>query len=163
MDQKCCNRSCSHTLSFPSFTHVPFLLVPNFLTDVNIISRWASVYHYVNTPGDNPPSVCKCEYVPEGADVVNGILKMTTKLLQFKVVEPTTPEEKADREDALKFFIHFLGDVHQPLHASGKDRGGNNARAKWGRAGTSLHRIWDGQLILVSLESSWCGLFYRSV
>ncbi|KAK3811903.1 MAG: S1/P1 nuclease [Benniella sp.] len=117
--------------------------------------RWASVYHYVNTPGDDPPNICKCEYVPEGADVVNGILKMTAKLLQFKVVEPTTDEERADREDALKFFVHFLGDVHQPLHASGKDRGGNNARAKWGRAGTSLHRIWDGQLILKDVKDKY--------
>jgi hypothetical protein len=75
---------------------------------------------------------------------------MTSQLLQYKLAEPTTPEAKSTREDALRFFVHFMGDVHQPLHASGKDRGGNNAQAKWGRAKTSLHRIWDGQLILVS-------------
>lgn len=93
---------------------------------------------------------CKFEYVYSGHDVVNGLFNMTSQLLQYKLAEPTTPEDKSTREDALRFFVHFMGDVHQPLHASGKERGGNDAPAKWGRAKTSLHRIWDGQLILVS-------------
>jgi hypothetical protein len=88
-------------------------------------------------------------------DVINGVFNMTSQLQQYKVTLPTTPEEKASREDALKFFVHFLGDIHQPLHLSGRDKGGNNARAKWGRARTNLHRIWDGQIIVVSLPGHW--------
>ncbi|KAF9982531.1 hypothetical protein BGZ65_002764, partial [Modicella reniformis] len=84
--------------------------------------RWASVYHYINTPGDNPPDECKAEYLNGGKDVVNGIFNMTSLLKQFKAAEPATPEERDLREDALKFFVHFLGDVHQPLHACGKQR-----------------------------------------
>ncbi|KAK5809964.1 S1/P1 nuclease [Linnemannia elongata] len=114
--------------------------------------RWASIFHYVNTPGDNPPESCKFEYVYSGHDVVNGLFNMTSQLLQYKLAEPTTPEDKSTREDALRFFVHFMGDVHQPLHASGKERGGNDAPAKWGRAKTSLHRIWDGQLILKDIK-----------
>ncbi|KAG0324973.1 hypothetical protein BGZ99_001187 [Dissophora globulifera] len=110
--------------------------------------RWASAYHYVNTPDDDPPNVCKFEYVYAGKDVVNGLFNMTSQLQQYKLVEPTTPEEKLSREDALRFFVHFMGDVHQPLHASGKQRGGNDAPAKWGRAKSNLHKIWDSQLIL---------------
>ncbi|KAG0306464.1 hypothetical protein BGZ98_002344 [Dissophora globulifera] len=113
--------------------------------------RWASAYHYVNTPDDDPPNVCKFEYVYAGKDVVNGLFNMTSQLQQYKLVEPTTPEEKLSREDALRFFVHFMGDVHQPLHASGKQRGGNDAPAKWGRAKSNLHKIWDSQLILASL------------
>ncbi|KAG0294704.1 hypothetical protein BGZ96_000613 [Linnemannia gamsii] len=114
--------------------------------------RWASIFHYVNTPGDNPPESCRFEYNYSGHDVVNGLFNMTSQLLQYKLTEPTTPEDKSTREDALRFFVHFMGDVHQPLHASGKERGGNNASAKWGRARTSLHRIWDGQLILKDIK-----------
>ncbi|KAI8597639.1 S1/P1 nuclease [Dissophora ornata] len=117
--------------------------------------RWASVYHFVNTPGDNPPDACKFEYVYAGKDLVNGVLNMTSQLLHYKLVEPTTPEEKASREDALRFFVHFMGDIHQPLHASGKLRGGNDASAKWGRARSSLHRIWDGQLILKDVKDRY--------
>lgn len=122
-------------------------------------NRWASIFHYVNTPGDNPPESCKFEYNYSGHDVVNGLFNMTSTLLQYKLAEPTTPEDKSTREDALRFFVHFMGDVHQPLHASGKERGGNNASAKWGRAKSSLHRIWDGQLILVSPSSKSIRVF----
>ncbi|KAF9928390.1 hypothetical protein FBU30_002388 [Linnemannia zychae] len=114
--------------------------------------RWASVFHYVNTPGDNPPDVCKFEYLYSGHDVVNGLFNMTSTLLKYKIAEPTTPEDRSIREDALRFFVHFMGDIHQPLHASGKWRGGNDAPAKWGRAKTNLHRIWDGQLILKDIK-----------
>ncbi|KAG0366430.1 S1/P1 nuclease [Gamsiella multidivaricata] len=117
--------------------------------------RWASVFHYVNTPGDNPPEICKFEYVYEGRDLVNGLFNMTSQLQQYKVIEPITPEEKASREDALRFFVHFMGDVHQPLHASGKQRGGNDAPTKWRRAKSNLHRIWDGQLILKDIKDRY--------
>ncbi|KAF9438778.1 hypothetical protein BGZ76_004854 [Entomortierella beljakovae] len=114
--------------------------------------RWASVYHYVNSPGDNPPDTCNFKYVYAGKDVVNGLFNMTSQLHQFKQQEHLTPEEKSVREDALRFFVHFMGDIHQPLHASGKERGGNNAPARWRRAKTSLHRIWDGQLIVKDIK-----------
>ncbi|KAF8953447.1 hypothetical protein CPC16_003765 [Podila verticillata] len=114
--------------------------------------RWASILHYVNTPGDNPPDSCHFEYKYSGADVVNGLFNMTSQLQHYKASPPATPEEKSAREDALRFFVHFMGDVHQPLHNSGKARGGNDAPAKWGRARTNLHRIWDGQLILKDIK-----------
>ncbi|KAF9405837.1 hypothetical protein BGZ94_003356 [Podila epigama] len=114
--------------------------------------RWASVLHYVNTPGDNPPETCLFEYKYTGSDVVNGLFNMTSQLQHYKTVLPTTPEQRTSREDALRFFVHFMGDIHQPLHNSGKARGGNDAPAKWGRARTNLHRIWDGQLILKDIK-----------
>ncbi|KAG0252032.1 hypothetical protein BG011_007255 [Mortierella polycephala] len=114
--------------------------------------RWTSVFHYVNTPGDDPPGVCQFEYLYSGKDVVNGLFNMTSQLQQYKAVEPSTPEDISIREDALRFFVHFMGDVHQPLHISGKLRGGNGAAAKWGRAKTNLHRVWDGQLILKDIK-----------
>jgi hypothetical protein len=55
-----------------------------------------------------------------------------------------------ERVMALAFLVHFVGDLHQPLHAGDKsDRGGNDAKADYGIYGPAkmnLHSIWDGLL-----------------
>ena len=54
----------------------------------------------------------------------------------------------ATRVEALRFLIHFLGDIHQPLHdADNHDRGGNDILVSVGRYRTSLHHLWDGDLV----------------
>lgn len=56
----------------------------------------------------------------------------------------------AERVRALVFLIHFVGDLHQPLHAGEKgDKGGNDVKAGYGIYETrrlNLHSIWDGLL-----------------
>jgi len=50
---------------------------------------------------------------------------------------------------ALKFLLHFVGDLHQPLHASDDhDRGGNDKKvaATWIKAG-NLHHYWDTEFV----------------
>lgn len=55
-----------------------------------------------------------------------------------------------ERAMALAFLVHFVGDLHQPLHAGDKgDKGGNDAHADYGIYGPArlnLHSIWDGLL-----------------
>jgi hypothetical protein len=54
-----------------------------------------------------------------------------------------------ERLMALAFLVHFVGDLHQPLHASDHDdRGGNDEIVAYGAIGghTNLHSIWDGLL-----------------
>jgi hypothetical protein len=54
-----------------------------------------------------------------------------------------------ERLMALAFLVHFVGDLHQPLHASDHhDRGGNDERVAYGviAGRTNLHMIWDGLL-----------------
>ena len=57
---------------------------------------------------------------------------------------------RADRVQALAFLLHFVGDLHQPLHAGEKsDKGGNDLAASYGiysPAKLNLHSIWDGPL-----------------
>ncbi len=52
------------------------------------------------------------------------------------------------RVEALVFLVHFMGDLHQPLHAGDRhDRGGNDMKADYGfRPNSNLHSIWDGLL-----------------
>lgn len=105
--------------------------------------------HFVNPPNDDPPEKCLFEYTYGGQDNVNGILNMTATMKQFKVAPPTTDAEKSVLQDALRFFVHFMGDIHQPLHDSTRDRGGNDAPIMWGRAKNNLHSLWDTLLITV--------------
>jgi hypothetical protein len=53
-----------------------------------------------------------------------------------------------ERLTALAFLVHFMGDLHMPLHAGDKgDLGGNRFRASYGVIkGRNLHSIWDGYL-----------------
>ena len=52
------------------------------------------------------------------------------------------------KQNALKFLVHFIGDIHQPLHVgNGKDYGANNVKVKWFNEPTNLHKIWDEKLI----------------
>lgn len=69
-----------------------------------------------------------------------------------------------DRVEALAFLIHFVGDLHQPLHAGDKDdKGGNDAKADYGIYGPqrlNLHSIWDGYLAERAISSP-PGLIHR--
>ena len=53
-----------------------------------------------------------------------------------------------DQLDVLRFIVHIVGDLHQPLHVgNGTDRGGNDVKVTWFRDETNLHRVWDSQMI----------------
>ena len=56
--------------------------------------------------------------------------------------------ERASKVEALRFYVHFVGDVHQPLHVGRRgDRGGNSIKVKWFRQPSNLHSVWDSGLI----------------
>jgi hypothetical protein len=53
-----------------------------------------------------------------------------------------------DQEFYLKFLIHLMGDLHQPLHvALADDKGGNDFQVRWFSDGSNLHRVWDSNMI----------------
>jgi len=55
---------------------------------------------------------------------------------------------KEDRAMALKFIGHFVGDIHQPLHAGyAEDRGGNRIRGEFMGKKMDMHELWDTALI----------------
>jgi beta-galactosidase beta subunit len=55
---------------------------------------------------------------------------------------------KPIRAEALRFLIHFVGDLHQPLHCSDNhDRGGNEVKVVLGRRHTNLHAVWDTPVV----------------
>nr|CBA32582.1 hypothetical protein Csp_D32870 [Curvibacter putative symbiont of Hydra magnipapillata] len=59
-----------------------------------------------------------------------------------------TPGDDEKRLTALKYVVHFIGDIHQPLHAGfGDDRGGNSYQLQAFMRGSNLHAVWDTGLI----------------
>jgi hypothetical protein len=71
----------------------------------------------------------------------------------FQRVLADKSKPKADRVEALKFLVHFVADVHQPLHAIGEARGGNDIHItefgspQCGNGLCNLHSAWDTGLI----------------
>ena len=54
----------------------------------------------------------------------------------------------AERAEALAFVVHFVGDIHQPLHADYRhDAGGNDFQVRWRGRGTNLHHVWDSLML----------------
>jgi len=111
------------------------------------ISTWAdehknpstAPWHYVNFPrGD-------CVYdaqrdCPDGHCVV-GAIQRELEILGSKPAD-------AKRLNALKYLVHFVGDVHQPLHAGYlDDKGGNKYQLQAFMRGSNLHAVWDTGLI----------------
>ncbi len=105
-------------------------------------SRW----HYVNLAEDN------CAYLPakqcpNGDCVIEAIHRQ-----QAVLADRSQPD--ALRVQALKFLVHFVGDVHQPLHAGyARDRGGNTVQLQVNGEGSNLHRVWDSTLLDSSQRS----------
>ncbi|MBL6603735.1 MAG: S1/P1 nuclease [Bacteroidetes bacterium] len=54
----------------------------------------------------------------------------------------------SDKSFYLKLLIHFIGDLHQPMHIGRyEDRGGNRVYVKWFGRNSNLHRVWDSEMI----------------
>ena len=54
----------------------------------------------------------------------------------------------AQEQEYVKFLIHLVGDLHQPLHVGGQDdMGGNNVKLQWFGQPSNLHRVWDSDIL----------------
>lgn len=77
---------------------------------------------------------------PDGHCVVGAIER------QARVLASSATD--AEKLKALKYVVHFVADVHQPLHAGyADDKGGNTYQVQAFGRGTNLHALWDSRLI----------------
>ena len=89
--------------------------------------------------------------LPPGTVASNGPATgcVVDKIEQFAAELASPKTDPEERIVALKFLLHFVGDLHQPLHsADDHDRGGNDKRvsADTFKAGT-LHHFWDTEFV----------------
>lgn len=102
-------------------------------------------WHYVDIPlgttydpnrDCSPPSSC-----------------VVVKITDFVKIVTDKQASRDDRAEALKFIVHFVGDIHQPMHAVGEAKGGNGVHVSFlessrcGRYDCNLHGVWDTDLI----------------
>jgi hypothetical protein len=95
-------------------------------------------WHYVNYEmgGHYDPT-----NADERGDIVYGIQK------SVEILESESSSD-ADKRFYLKLLIHFIGDLHQPLHVGrAEDQGGNRIQVSWFSRTSNLHRVWDSDLI----------------
>jgi nuclease S1 len=114
-------------------------------------------WHYVNVPITEPKYDSKFE--PKEGCVV-------TKIDDFRKIlaDPNAP--RLERQQALKFLVHFVQDMHQPVHVGHRDdRGGNDLQLQFFNRGTNLHSIWDSGLIEHAnhTESEWVEALSKTI
>ncbi len=116
--------------------------------------RETAAWHFVDIEIDQPDLLKACfEFpaVPPEAWASQGPAQdcVVNKTDEFaaELKNPSTPA--AERLLALKFVIHFIGDLHQPLHAADhRDRGGNCiALSPPVGAQNNLHAYWDVSVV----------------
>jgi hypothetical protein len=73
---------------------------------------------------------------------------VVAKTEEFLAVLGDPRETYARRQEALKFVLHFVADLHQPLHCEDhNDRGGNLQRVTFEGRPDNLHWVWDTGLV----------------
>jgi hypothetical protein len=96
---------------------------------------WSKPLHFIDA-NDSPPTSCGVEFDRDcgaGGCVVSAIANYTAQLQ-----DPKT--SAAELLNAMRFVIHFVGDIHQPLHDEALDVGGNSIPVTYSGATTNLHR-----------------------
>ena len=105
-------------------------------------------WHYVDIPVDAKA------YDPkrDGHDGDNVIDKLT----YFVGVLNDKAKSTTERAEALRFVVHFVGDMHQPLHCSDRNDKGGNARTilfLGYQKPTNLHTVWDTELVKETMSN----------
>lgn len=102
-------------------------------------------YHFEKMP-DGVPFVEHLRRMPDEMKTKGGIVEALLVSLK-RLRDPAT--SAPERADALKFFIHFIGDLHQPLHTGRpEDNGGNKVPVVWFGTPMNLHSVWDSGMIM---------------
>jgi hypothetical protein len=97
-------------------------------------------WHYIDIPL-NASAIDPASDCPNGDCVIAAITR-------FVAVLRDNASSANARNEALKFVVHFVADLHQPLHcADNHDRGGNDVHVTFFGENANLHSVWDTLLI----------------
>jgi hypothetical protein len=132
---------------------------PSGRTTLEAVSVWADELN--GTSAARPPwhydDVPVCGSAPKTAYCPGGqCASEQLKRLIGVLADPRAP--RRERNEALKWVVHLVGDIHQPLHAAdNRDRGGNRVLVVLAgvrtRGRQNLHKVWDGELVRLALNS----------
>ncbi|EME40087.1 hypothetical protein DOTSEDRAFT_74820 [Dothistroma septosporum NZE10] len=100
--------------------------------------KFSAPFHFIDAE-DNPPNSCHVDYDRDcgtNGCSISAIANYTTRV-------QSTGLSDDEVTDALKFLVHFLGDITQPLHDEAYEVGGNDVDVTFNDTDTNLHHIWD--------------------
>ena len=107
--------------------------------------RWSATMHYIGAVDDYPSKTCAFPGSRGWEKSVNvlGAIRNGTDILERWMMKQhaQTGNSLYDHvlaNEALKFLVHFVGDMHQPLHLTGRDRGGNSDKVLFDNRQTSV-------------------------
>lgn len=103
--------------------------------------RFTAGFHYIDAH-DSPPHSCNVDFgrdCKQDGCVVSAIGNYTSRLLDRGL-------PAWERAQAAKFVVHFVGDIHQPLHTEDVARGGNGIHVRFDGAELNLHHVWDSSI-----------------
>jgi len=119
--------------------------IASWADDIRRERRDTAPWHYVDIPSGRVYDAQRDCALPNSCVVL--------KISDFVSVLTDKHASREDRAEALKFVVHFVGDIHQPLHAVSEARGGNGIHVRFlgsdqcGGYGCNLHSVWDSSLI----------------
>lgn len=95
-------------------------------------------WHWVTVPGD-------MRYEDTEKNPKGDIIMKIEELVEALKAGNLAPEKE---QEYLKYLVHLVGDLHQPLHVgTGEDKGGNDVKVAWFGDRSNLHRVWDSEMI----------------
>ncbi len=110
------------------------------------------LWHYIDIPVPTKAKALEA-FCPEG-NCAPAKIKSFSETLR-------TSKDDAQRRQALLFLVHFVGDIHQPLHAAerGCDKGGNSEHVNFSADGlkesnVALHHVWDSSELDLLMKHS---------
>jgi hypothetical protein len=73
------------------------------------------------------------------------------KIKHYRDILQDPKESTPRRAEALKYVLHFIGDLHQPLHcADNNDANGNRFKVIFDKKPSNLHKVWDTDMIEIA-------------
>lgn len=121
-------------------------------------------WHFVNIEITNPT-------YDQSRDCANGDCVVRRIDRMVEILRDST-RSNCDRESALIYLIHFMGDMHQPFHTGfgrlpngDPDLGGNRVKLTFDGRDTNLHSIWDSAIIEKQgrTDAQWVTLLMTTV
>jgi hypothetical protein len=109
---------------------------------------WTAPLHYANLPAD-ASAYDHATMKPQQGNVVSAVVHFAARVTDESLTD-------LERTRALMFLVHFVGDLHQPLHAgNAEDRGGNDIDIDWFGRPRRLHSIWDSGIYDATTNDPW--------
>lgn len=121
--------------------------VANWADEVRAQPEYAHTghYHFEDVPDDG--NYLSSLRAKSPAQLRQGGLVAGLMVAHLVLRDPRTPAQ--EQACAVKFLVHLVGDIHQPVHTGRpQDRGGVDIHMPWFGRKSNLHQVWDSGLIL---------------